>query len=213
MSPCNTSVSAIFFLGDFVTLAPRVFGPSANVDEADFLATEILVCFGFVEGVEELRGMAARFLRVKDLAGVEGKDAVDNSLWETFFFGGELLGVVVSSSCSRACFRDAGSVRTADNGELCCCWLGGECDGVRIVASVMDVFFAAVLSGVFSLGLVVVSFAGVVRFKLALFDLRCYPPRSVWLDERHHIIHFRNGSLHGKCINRLFQPRHRCLPT
>lgn len=87
MSRCSFPFCGISVVGDFVTLAPRVLGPSANVDGADFLATQILVCFCFVEGVEELRWMAARFLRVKDLAGVEGKDAVDNSLWETFFFG------------------------------------------------------------------------------------------------------------------------------
>jgi hypothetical protein len=95
---CDVSLGA-----GFTTLAPTVLGGSGdNVEGADFLATEIL---SFVAGMEELRGMPGRVLRLRDLAGVEDVEAGDDALGEDFFLRG---GVAVSSSGSRACLREAG---------------------------------------------------------------------------------------------------------
>ena len=64
---------------DLVTLTPTVFGPSARVDGADFLATKDFGV-GFVAGVEELRWMAAGLLTVKVLAGGVGSAIIDEAL-------------------------------------------------------------------------------------------------------------------------------------
>jgi hypothetical protein len=102
MSRCSLPFCDVSLGVGFATLAPTVLGGSGdNVEGADFLATEIL---GFVAGVEELRGMTPRFLRVRDFAAVEGVEAGDDALGEDFFLGG---GVAASSSDSSACLREA----------------------------------------------------------------------------------------------------------
>jgi hypothetical protein len=102
MSRCSLPFCDVSLGAGFATLAPAVLGGRDNVEGADFLATEIL---GFVAGVEELRGMAARFLRVRDLVADEDVEAGDDALGDDFFLGG---GVAASSSGSSACLREAG---------------------------------------------------------------------------------------------------------
>ena len=60
---------------------PTVLRPTGRVDGADFLTTND-VGVGLVAGVEELRWMTG---------GVLSLGAIDEGLWETFFFA--LLGL------------------------------------------------------------------------------------------------------------------------
>jgi len=103
MSRCSLPFCDVSLRAGFATLAPAVLGGSGdNVEGADFLATELL---GFGTGVEELGGMTASFLRVRDFAADEDVEAGDDALGEGFFLGG---GVAASSSGSSACLREAG---------------------------------------------------------------------------------------------------------
>jgi hypothetical protein len=84
--------------------APTVLGERGDKVEGAVLFAAEMFDFGLVAGVEELREMTARFLRVRDFTGVEGVEAVDGAFGEDFFLGG---AVSRSSSGSSACLREA----------------------------------------------------------------------------------------------------------